>query len=76
MYQQPRSSLPLCQILCHDVYFSLSMTLLYDKKTANFCQDVFNTHGFDCTCQNIRIFFLKIKFTLLGIDLEGMKDFY
>ena len=40
-----------------------------------FGEDVFNTHGFECTRLNIRIFFLKIMITLQGIDLKGIKDF-
>ena len=31
-----------------------------------FGQDVFNTHRLECTCSNVRIFFLKIMMTLLG----------
>ena len=29
------------------------------------CTDIFNTQGFECTCPNIRIFFLEIIITIL-----------
>ena len=40
IYQQPRLSLPFCQVLCHYMSVLHSKTLLYDK-AANFGQDVF-----------------------------------
>ena len=36
-----------------------------------FGQNFFNTHGFECICPKIRIFFLKF---IITIDLEGVKD--
>ena len=51
----PPSFLSLCQIFCHYVSCTFTKSLAYGKKPV-FGQNVFNTHCFECTCPNIRIF--------------------
>ena len=45
--------------LLNVISYLYSKTLAYSKKTAVFDQDIFDTHGFECTHKNIRIFPLK-----------------
>ena len=66
IYQQLGSLLPLCQILCHYVYYSYSQNAGLRQITPVFDKEVFNTHVLECTHTNIWIFFLKIMITLLG----------
>ena len=65
MHQQLWSFLPHRQFLCYYVSCLHSRTLAYGKNRF-YDQDVFITHGFECTWPNIMIFSLKIMITLSG----------
>ena len=48
-------------------FYVLCCTRIPKKRQKTvFGQEVFNTHGFECTHPHIRVFFLKIMISLLG----------
>ena len=60
---------------CNDISTTLIVfTSLVCGKNSCVGQDVFNTHGFECTHANIRMLFLKTITTFWGFDLEGVED--